>query len=91
LWGKLSAQFAYLTTSSMAVLKQSNNAAMQRYDYIVSKYHFEDFIDRQDNGQALAGEKVIYSTGITLAAIVVTSLGVAGGFAFFQKKRRENA
>ena len=91
LWGKLSAQFAYLTTSSKAVLKQSNNAAMQRYDYIVSKYHFEDFIDRQGNGEALAGEKVIYSTGIALAGTIVASLAIVGGFAYFQKKRRENA
>ncbi len=91
LWGNLSGQFAYVNESNQTIMQSLNNAAMQRYDYIVSKYHFEDFIDRQDNGGTLVVEKVIYSTGITLAAIIVTLLGVAGGFVYFQKKRRENA
>ena len=91
LWDNLSAQFAYVNESNQTIMQSLNNAAMQRYDYIVSKYHFEDFIDRQGNGEALAGEKAIYSTGIALAGTIVASIAIVGGFACFQKKRRENA
>ena len=99
-WAQLKTAFTALSSTDKATLKNAvaNESgtdiqkAMARYDYVVAKYKYEDFIDRASGNSANRMNSFSGDSANNLL-LVLGSISLLGGLtylAYFLKKRKED-
>lgn len=99
-WSTLATFFEALSLSQQSILKTAIASpsgtriekAMTRYDYVVAKYGYENFIDRNESKATLNGvgyltKQIDYTWAIPVVGLLAVGLGVTLFFAFKKKKR----